>query len=239
MPLDINNTVISSTSVLETGYDNYVTDGLVLHYDAAQKHSHPCGGTTWYDLEGSNNATIVNGASIYRPYLGTLYLDGSDDYADFTAPNLSGTATVEMWARVGSWGGMFMGWTTYDVYTPGGRLGYNTGNSDVYGLSSGTVTSLGLLNNWKHYIFEMRTDVSYTNNKIYINKVQQTLSQQLSSESTGNRNFSSGNGRICGWRNSTGYPMRMNLAIFRVYNRILSQTEINQNFDAHKNRFGL
>jgi len=239
MPLDINNTTISSTTVQETGYDGYVTDGLVLHYDAGQKHSHPRGGTIWYDLQNSNNATIVNGASIHSPYMGSLYFDGSDDYADFYAPNLSTTATVEMWARVSNFGGMYMGWGTYDVYTPGSRLGYNTGNSDVYGLSSTSVSSLGLYGNWVHYIFEMRSDVSYTNNKIYINKVSQTLSQQLSSESSGNRNFNSGNGRISGWRNSTGYPLRMNLAIFRVYNKSLSQTEINQNYDAHKNRFGL
>ena len=169
-----------------------------------------------------------------------MVFDGTDDYLDFTSPNLSGTATIEMLCKIGSGYSdkMFFGWLAYDVWCGSGHLGYNTGNGDVYGISSSTVSSLGLVNNWKHYIFEMRSDVSYTNNKIYINGTSQTLSQQLSGEAPGNRNFNSGNGRIADWR-ITGYYMPMDCAIFKVYNRALLAAEVRQNYLHYKTRFNL
>jgi hypothetical protein len=94
-----------------------------------------------------------------------------------------------------------------------------------------------LLNNWKHYVFEMRSDVSYTNNKIYINGVSQTLSQIASSENAGNRNFNSGLGAI-GTIRGAAYYTPMNSALFNVYNRSLTAAEVLQNYNATKSRFG-
>ena len=199
---------------------------------------------TWTDLSGNgnngNSGTLVNGVGYSSENGGSLVFDGNDDYADFFAPNLGTTTTVEMWARVSSFGGgMMFGWFYYDVYTPSGGLGYNTASSDVYGISAATVTSLGLVNTWKHYIFEMRSDVSYTNNKIYINGVSQSLSQQLSTENSNYRNFNSGNGRISGWKADNNYRLPMRCASFKVYNRALTQAEISQNFNALRGRFGI
>jgi hypothetical protein len=158
--------------------------------------------------------------------------DGIDDYVPFYAPNLGTIATVEMWCKID--GGnyshkMFMGWGLYDIYCYGGAIGFNTANSDCYGISLSTVNSLGITNQWAHYIFEFRTDVSYTNNKIYINGVLQSLSQLYSSENPGARNFSGGNGRIASW-GAGGYYMPMDCAVFKVYNRALTQAEVNQNY---------
>jgi hypothetical protein len=169
-----------------------------------------------------------------------MTFDGTNDYLDFTAPNLSGTATIEMVCKIGSGysGKMIMGWLAYDIWCGSGHLGYNTANGDLYGISSSTVSSLGLVNNWKHYVFEMRSDVSYTNNKIYVNGTSQTLSQQLSAEYASNRNFNSGNGRIADWR-LTGYYMPMDCNVFKVYNRALSAGEVRQNYLHYKTRFNL
>ena len=169
-----------------------------------------------------------------------MTFDGTDDYIDFNAPNLGSTATVEMVCKIGSGYSdkMFMGWLLYDIYTAGGSIGYNTANGDIYGISSSTVTSLGIVNNWAHYIFEFRTDVSYTNNKIYINGVSQALSQQYGSEYSFNRSFNSGNGRIASWRTG-GYHIPMSCAIFKVYNRALSAGEVQQNYRHYKTRFNL
>ncbi|MGA1415131.1 MAG: hypothetical protein ACO323_08835, partial [Candidatus Kapaibacteriota bacterium] len=61
-----------------------------------------------------------------------------------------------------------MGWLYYDIYTIGSTgIGFNTAASDLYGVPFAQVSSLGCIGNWKHYVFEMRSDVSYTNNKIY------------------------------------------------------------------------
>ena len=220
-----------------------VTSGLVLALDAGNTKSYPGSGSTWTDLSGSvSNASLVNGPTYSSSNGGYISFDGANDYASFYAPNLAGTATVEMWANLGAAfsGKMIMGWNAYDIYCPSGMMGYNTGNGDVYGISAATVTSLGCVGNWKQYIFEFRSDVAYTNNKIYVNGVAQSLSQQLSFEESGNRNFNSGNGAIAFLRYpAIGYETPLNCAIFRVYNRSLSLAEIQQNFFANRGRFGI
>ena len=220
-----------------------VNSGLVLNTDAANIKSYGGSGTKWNDLSGfNNNTTLVNGPTFSSSNSGNIAFDGVNDYAEFFAPNLTTTASVEMWVNLGAGfsGKIIMGWYLYDIYCPSGMMGYNTGNGDVYGISAATVTSLGCVGNWKQYIFEFRSDVAYTNNKIYVNGVAQSLSQQLSFEESGNRNFNSGNGAIAFLRYpAIGYETPLNCAIFRVYNRSLSLAEIQQNFFANRGRFGI
>jgi hypothetical protein len=219
-----------------------ITNGLVLYLDAANRNSYPGSGTTWTDLSGNgNNSTLTNGPTFNNSNMGGIVFDGVDDYVNFYAPNLNNIAVIEMWAKItsGYTNKMMFGWLQYDIYCNFGNMGYNTYNAgDVYGISESTVTNLQLVNNWKHYIFEMRSDVAYTNNKIYINGVSQTLSQQIGSENSANRNFNSGNGRIASSRNDL-YPMPMTCGLFKVYNRALTATEILQNYNATKSRFGI
>jgi len=233
-----DNSSPSSGGCLTTGV---VSNGLVLNLDGGDLSSYSGSGTSWLDLSDNiNHTTLANGPTYNSANSGSIVFDGTNDYVNFYAPGLTGTATVEMWAKIGAAysGKMFMGWLAYDVFTAGGNIGFNTGNSDLYGINSSTVASLGVVNNWAHYIFEMRSDVSYSNNKIYINSIAQTLSQLLSTENSGTRVFNSGNGRISGWRQN-GYYMPMEVSVFRVYNRQLSQAEVTQNFNAVKGRYGL
>lgn len=178
-----------------------------------------------------------NLAICYRTFTGS-------NYADFYAPELENTnvVTVEMWCKIGSAysGKMFFGWLYYDVWCSNGHLGFNTGNGDVYGINQSTVNSLRCVENWRHYVFVMRSDVSYTNNKIYINSNGQVLSQQISTENPVTRNFNSGYGRIAGWRGSeTHYLMPMKLASFKVYNRELTVQEITDNFNFERKKYGI
>ena len=219
----------------------FENSGLMFCIDAANPKSYSGAGTTVNDISGkASSITLVCGPTFNSSNNGYFVFDGVDDYANVSVSNLSNIATIEMWTKVLNFSnqGMLFGWNTYDVWTGNtGLLGFNTGNGDLYGLSAANVTSLGLLNNWTHYIFEMRSDVSYTNNKIYINSVSQTLAQQVGTESVGQRSFNSGNGRISGWRTAGGYHSNIQLSLFRVYNRALSQAEITTNFNAIKNRY--
>lgn len=218
-----------------------VTDGLVLYMDAGNTRSYPGSGTVWGDLAvGTNNITL-NSTTFNPSNNGNLVFDGTNSYADFFCPNLTNTATIEFFANVSvnpSSFGMVLGWNTYDIYFYQNKFGFNTANGDVYGISSSTVTSLGLINNWVHYVCVMRTDVSYTNNKIYINGNQQSLSS-VNGNTEGAKSFNSGNGRISGWRFDTLYKLPMNLSFLKIYNRELSLTEVLQNYNATKSRFGL
>jgi hypothetical protein len=220
-----------------------VTDGLVLCLDAANRKSYPGTGTVWNNMVGNVGATFQNGPTFNSSNLGTVSFDGTDDQIPFFAPNLSSVATVEMWAKIGdNWtsGRMFFGWNLYDVWTGNfSSIGFNTANGDVYGIPSATLTPLNIVNNWKHYVFVMRTDVSYTNNKIYINGQSFSLSQIQSGENGGARSFNSGNGQIGNWLATSGYNMQMDCSIFNVYNKELSPQEVVQNFNALRGRFGI
>jgi hypothetical protein len=217
-----------------------VTDGLSLYTDAVNTRSYIGSGTTVNGLVSGIGLTLVNGVGFGTTGTSYFILDGTNDNIPFNIPNVGTTLSIEMWARINSFSnGMPFGFDRYDVWANGGRLGFNTAASDIYGLTSTQVTNLGLLSQWKHYVFEMRTDVSYSNNKIYINGQNQSLSQVAGTENASLRSFNSGNGRISSWLFSDVFFIAMDLAQFRVYNRTLTSQEIVQNYNATKKRYGL
>ena len=235
----IYNKALTDSEILRDFYGgNIVTSNLKLALDSGNLVSYPKSSTVWTDLSDvSRTFSLTNGPTFSLDNDSILF-DGSNDYVDFSASlGSTTTATVEMWVKLGaSYGGkMFFGWGTYDVWCNGGNIGFNTGGGDVHGISSSKVSELGLVGNWKHYVFEMRTDVSYTNNKIYINGQLQSLSQYGGTEQ--GKSFNSGLGRISSWRNDANYCIPMNCAIFRVYDRALTQAEVSQNFNTQKSRF--
>ena len=218
-----------------------VTSDLSLYFDSANVRSYIGSGTTVNGLVSGIGLSLVNGVGFGTTGTSYFIFDGVDDNIPFNIPNVSTTISIEMWARIKSFNivssfGMPFGFAPYNVITYIG-LGYNTANSDQYGLNTTQVTNLGLLNQWKHYVFEMRSDVSYTNNKIYINGQSQTLSQVASTELTNNRNFNSGNGRISSWLNGNDFHQAMDIAQFRIYNRALTAQEVLQNYNATKMRY--
>ena len=218
-----------------------VSDGLVFALDAANTRSYSGSGNTVFSLTSNFLAPLTNGVGFGTTGTNYFIFDGVDDNIPFTISNNSSTLTIETWANSRSFSsfGMIFGFNLYDVLIYSGALGFNTGNGDHYGLTSTQVTNLGLLNQWKHYIFEMRSDVAYTNNKIYINGEMQSLSQILGGESAGNRNFNSGNGRINCWLYDNNYFTPIDISQFKIYNRALTQQEIKQNYNATKKRYGL
>lgn len=172
--------------------------------------------------------------------------------------------TVEMWAKIndfgghyagsaGDSGGMMFSFGSYDVWTGdntiNGTLGFNAFDATTVGLTSTTVQSLGLEGNWKHYVFVMTPYVSNTaittENKIYINSSDQgTLvnTRGVGYGSTNNRNFNNGGFQING--NSVGgfsddYKLDMDVGTVRVYNREITSSEVTQNFNATKGRYGI
>jgi MSHA biogenesis protein MshQ len=212
-----------------------------MHLDADNANSFTSG-NVWFDISGNNNHATIN-RSIASPSVsgGTRFIPFPSNFnqkIDFAISNLtSNRITVEMWVRAGSFaGGMFFGWLIHDVWTSGGTLGFNTGQSDVYGISASRVQQLGLANRWVHYVFTMVVG-DYNLNKIYIDNQQQVLSQQFSRQFAPYTNFNGGVGRIGGWRLDNNYQQVMDLAIWRVYNRQLSDSEIDTLYNENKERF--
>ena len=186
-----------------------------------------------------SNGVIYN----YDSESGYVTFDGTNQYLDFLAPlGSASTVCVEMWARLKSdyAGGstrMMFGWNSYDVWCTTSGIGFNSGSSDQYGITTSQVNSNALVNNWKHYVFEMNLGTQ-SGNKIYINGITQSLSKIFTNEpNTANMNFNSGLGRISGWRANTTYPAAMDLSLFRVYKRRLTSDEVFRNFDNSKRKY--
>jgi hypothetical protein len=217
-----------------------IQDGLILAFDAAVSRSYAGSGTTVNGLVEGIGVTLNNGVGFGTTGTSYFIFDGVNDNIPFSLSSIGSTLSIELWSKVKAFaGGMIFGFNLYDVWSQGGALGFNTAASDQYGLTSTQVTNLGLANQWKHYVFEMRSDVSYVNNKIYINGQNQSLSQVLATENATNRSFNSGNGRIACWLANNNFFISMDLAQFRVYNRALSSQEVLQNYNASKKRYGL
>lgn len=240
-----------------------VTDGLVVHLDALNGRSYPGSGTTWNDLTPYTNngdlnsptpVTIANGYATFIDTDNTTYTD-IDSIGEIN--NTTEYATVDMWVKLkppsvtsGVVSGFIFGWNAYCVqarYDNGELLyiGFTTTTNDIYGFTNPTF----LINNWKHYSFIMADATTYSvpqaSQKIYINGVPQSLSSQTTPpENTNFRNFSGGptsNARFPGNRFNSGENLLLNMdvALVKVYNRKLTQTEVTQNFNAHKGRFNI
>ena len=225
------------------GGPNISGDGLVLCLDAANPKSYPGSGSSWFDLSDTKSVGIMNNNPTYSDKY--INFDGVDDYVSFEAGTLGDFISVEILVKFNALGNrMPFGFTGYDVYTSGDSMGFNTGNSDRYGLTAQQVTDLGILGNWKHIVYIMQNNVSvstapYTNNKIYVNSLDQSLSQVAGTQGGSTRNFTNGLGVISGWLSNTSYKASMDLSYFKIYNKKLSDSEIQQNFNALRGRFGI
>jgi hypothetical protein len=211
---------------------------LVLHLDAGNPASYSGTGTTWNDLSGNgSNVTLVS-TSYSSSNGGSIAFNGTSSYANFNA-NIGSTnaVTVEMWVKTNTLGdAMYFGFNIYDAFINSGSIGFNTANSDQYGIPSSKVDYLGIQGAWKHLVFVMYSG-SKTNNKIYVNGDRQALEQVFGAFSNANAGFNNGAGRISSWLNGLSWLVNMNLASFKIYNRELTAQEITNNFNATSTRF--
>jgi hypothetical protein len=221
-------------------FGKIVTNGLVLALNAADRNSYPGSGTTWTDVSGNgNNGILTNGPTFTSANGGAIVFDGVDDYADIPIPLATSysTVTIEGFIKWNSFNsGMFLGFTTYDVWTSGNTLGYNNGAGNVVGINAATVTSLELLGNYKHYTFVMNSSGLLSTNKIYINGTSQSISAVVSAD--GNIPGLATNLRLASWNNGA-YHGNVQYGNVNIYNRALSDQEILQNYNAQKSRFNL
>ena len=115
-----------------------VTDGLVLHLDAANRKSYPGSGSTWYDLSGNNYHGSINGATFAD---NTFNFDGTDDYIDLSshASNLIFDSPVTINSFIFPTSDISVGNTI--LYLGNGINDINTDNLDWFSMRYGDSTS--------------------------------------------------------------------------------------------------
>jgi hypothetical protein len=221
-----------------------ITDGLVLFLDASNPSSYPGSGTNWLDLSSSSiNGTITNGPVFNSGNEGYFSFDGVND--GVSLPGSSALSlnrmTISCWNFSSNYnqnGFMFEKTTNGSVNTQY-SLFFNSGSVMYYrtqGLSTVdlALTTTGNVNNnqWNNIV----ATFDGTNKRIYTNGILRTTSSALTGTVTQN---TTGQSFIGIYGNFAGYPFNGRISITQIYNRALSQDEINYNFTALRGRYGI
>jgi hypothetical protein len=225
-------------------YPNIVTNGMLLNFDVGFTPSYPTTGTTLYDVSsGGNNGTLVNSPTFNSGDGGSLVFDGVDDYvsASFTNLGFDVPWTIGCWFNTSASQITNVGLFNLSYFpelmmaTDGKVFVWNSigpNPADVVGYP--TVMSTSSYNNgqWHYAVGSYNTGGLV---KLYING---TLINSASYSPNGVRAIY--NGVYMGVEFNNG-PKNFNgkIASGIVYNRELSATEVLQNYNAQKGRYGL
>jgi len=230
--------------VLNIDYPAIVTNGLLLNFDAGFTPSYPTNGTTIYDVSsGGNNGTLVNGTTFNSDNNGSLVFDGADDYVGASFANLGFDVpwTIGCWfntsvSQSNNVGLFNLSYFPELMMTTDGKVflwnSIGPNPSDVTGYP--TIMSTNSYNNgqWYYAVGSYNTGGLA---KLYING---TLINYDSYAPYGLRAIY--DGVYMGTEFNNGHKIfNGKIASGIVYNRELSATEILQNFNAQKGRFGL
>ena len=223
------------------------TDGLVLCLDAGNKKSYPGAGTTWYDISGKGDA-ILNGPTFSSDNGGSMIFDGTNDYGEINDNSdfLFGTGsfTEEAWHKANvdatwkapifrgleaSWGGLWI--------DPSGNFHpyhySETGSAQTFdtGVAVGT--------DWIHHVTTTTNTGSAVTIKVYTNgALRATQSTTVSGWQP--KNTSVGTNLQVGGASGSSFLIDGRIVICRIYKgKALSATEVKENFNAQRRRFGL
>jgi hypothetical protein len=223
-------------------YEGIVTDGLILNLDAGFTPSYPKNGTTWYNIIGTENATLTNGPTFNSSSGGSIVFDGSNDYAPITSNVFAvgnGNFTLEAWCYRDSTANQFSG--IIASTTIGNINGIALTDRTCWIGTSSTSQAIGnnsiknFNDNVWFYASFRRSDFG-TTLSLKINGVD-----RFTPVTVGSPTFVGGETFHIGQRynNSSSFPWKGNIANIKFYNKDLSDEEILQNFNAQKGRFGL
>jgi hypothetical protein len=224
-----------------------VTDGLVLYLDAANTRSYVSGSTVWNDLSRNGyNGVLTNGFLFNNTNGGNLAFDGVNQWVDFqNNPNLYflnlSPYTLSVWANITSaTTGIFHGLINREYGSP--RNGYNLWfyrdpttiavASERFGGTGQKVTFVSIpfsqcFNVWNQ--FTVTFDGATL--RFYLNGV-------FAHSASANGNITNTSGVLQIARRQTDFA-NCKISNVSIYSRALFATEIQQNYNTTKTRFGL
>lgn len=219
-----------------------ITNGLILYLDAGNPRSYTGSGTTWTDLSGNgNNATLTNGPVFSNVNNGIITFDGVNDFAQTSLFDADNSKTFSAWffptsvaannstALMRGRDNSGTGWNL--------RIGFNSATGDRYrasaviGATAYDAFATGAsLNTWVHLT---GVYIAGTSIDLYVNGILRTTT----ATPTGALRTST-----AGWgvatSSATTFNAQSNGEVL-VYDRVLSQSEIWQNFNATRARYGV
>ena len=229
-------------------YENIVTDGLIFTTDAGFVGSYPTTGTIWYDLGGNGyNGTLTNGPTFNSSNSGSIVFDGTDDYVITQNTNYDFSTNANFtycaWIYPGFSSASPTGRAVIDFTSPapgflrsylrweGPGLGFYF---DIAG-GGGSAWYTGALtfsaNTW-HYLCFTHTS-SNAGNFYFDGIAKSTTTAVLNTATITNNKITIGYGAV------NSYYWLGRIASAQIYNKTLTASEISQNYNAQKVRFGL
>ena len=220
-----------------------IQEGLVLALDASDRNSYVSGSTTWVDMSGNNNtSTLNNGPTFSSDNGGIIMIDGVNDTIQFQNYNstynirnaITLSATVKRTSGFNQLADLFFlsrppSWYFYDAF----NAGYIQGEVFIDGTRRGAVNAtLPFDGFW--YTITYTYDSTTQRSIMYKNGIQSSLVQLVG---LNNYLIDSSTANFVTIQSSLGRTF--NMANFQIYNRALSASEILQNYNATKTRFGL
>jgi len=223
---------------------NIIQSGLVLSLDAGNIRSYPGSGTAWKDVSGRNSTgTLTNGTGYSTGNKGTLVFDGSNDYVNLGTSavfnQFATDFTVSAWANRSNSGPTF-GNIIGDYYTNGVAttgewqiMMTNGGAFNLYKVGPGYLisTTANFGGNTWHNLTVTRAGAGIT---MYVNSTSVATATDSNTFGTATGNVNIG---VDG--DNSSEPFGGSIAAVRIYNRALTASEILQNFNMTKTRFGL
>lgn len=215
-------------------YEPIITDGLTLHVDAGYVPSaiFYFAGGYWKDMSyNSNNGNIINGGG-WSSGGGFFIFNGTNSYVNAgttSTLDITGNLTVSSWV-------VPTGFSTQgNIVAKNTNLGYRMrfqSDGTFWMYSNGnslTSPSAYTINNW-YYVTAV---FSSTGLKMYVNGSLVNSNSTAFSPSYSTSSF------YIGCFSSTQEFFQGYISIVSVYNRELSGTEILQNFNAQRSRYGI
>lgn len=233
-----------------------VTDGLVLALDAANPKSYVSGSSTWYDLSGNNNnfnllnspsydgvKLSFNGTTQYGSCVNTTFGNfgtGSFTleyvfYTDGTGSNTFASPIMKRLAVTTIGGLTGEGWVDRIFASIFFAQDNNPTAVRANALEINYSTPYNKINHVVQVISKDSTGLIVTGSTYINNLVTATATRTWIGNGSVDNNF---NTQIMHSNGENGY-LSGSMYIVRAYNRALSQSEILQNYNATKTRFGL
>ena len=228
---------------IKSSGEKIVTNGLIRYIDAAQLRSYSGTGTLWNDvIRTGTSGSLINGPTFNSANGGAIVFDGTNDRVAFSDTGLPSGTTSRT----------FSIWFYFNVMQLQAAISYGTPNVT----NSRQHWAIGTLNNriWMttegpNYNFGDTTRTTNTwynatatydgtNLTRYINGAQ-VATNNLVTDGAQINTVLNGNFTIGDYTNTAFFPWNGRVANAAIYNRALSATEVAQNYNALRVRFGL
>ena len=227
-------------------FGSIVTDGLVLNLDATNINSYPGSGTTWTDTSFyRNNGTLTNGPTFLRERgRGSIVFDGVDDYVNSNSGIANNSDfSVSFWIKyqdtLAATRGIISTWDTnwngFGIASQSGGSIRSWTNNGAGGGVNWDLTST-IKDRWANlvlvYTFSNKTQRGYIDT---ILKATEAFGTAITHST-----LQIGRGGQTGSTQLSLYPYTNCLISgVQIYSRALFPSEIQQNYNALKSRFGL